>query len=121
MISEAIQEALQVIVPNTFQTIGDENITVPFCIHEETDTPEYLKEGLSGYSWQVEIGIVHNSPDAAEALAVQIIAAIELLARTVSHNTIIEEVEFTGTAPGYDEQTREYLKMVRFTISTKNR
>ncbi len=121
MISDAIQDAVEAVIPNTYQSIGDEEITLPYCIHEETDTPEYLKEGLSGYAWNVEIGIVHSTPDAAEALAVSVIAAVEALAGTTSHTTVIETVEYQGSEPGFDQETREYLKLLRFNINTKNR
>lgn len=121
MISAAIQTAVQAVIPNTYQSIGDEEITVPYCIHEENDTPEYVKEGISLYAWLVEIGIVHSTPDAAEALAVSVIAAVEALAGTTSSSTIIDTVEYQGSEPGFDQATREYLKLLRFIINTKNR
>jgi hypothetical protein len=121
MISAAIQAVVQAVIPNTYQSMGDEEITIPYCIHEENDTPEYLKEGLSGYSWLVEIGIVHSTPDAAEALAVSVIAAVEALAGTTNNSTIIDTVEYQGSEPGFDQVTREYLKLLRFNINTKNR
>jgi len=121
MISDAIQAVVGAIIPNTYQSIGDEKVTVPFCIHEETDTPDYLKEGLAGHSWSVEIGIVHSTSDAAEALAVSVIDAVIALANTTNCNTIFEDVSYEGSEPGFDQQAREYLKMLRFTIETKNR
>ena len=121
MISDAIQSTVEAVIPNTFQSIGDEDITVPYCIHEENDTPEYLKEGLSGYAWSVEIGIVHNTPDDAETLAVSVISAVEALAGTTTNGTDIETVEYQGCEPGFDQATREYLKLLRFIINTKNR
>ena len=121
MINDAIQAAVSAVIPNTFQTIGDEQISVPYCIHESTDNPEYLKEGISGYEWTTEIGIIHSTADAAETLAVSIIAAIEALEGTTSYTTIIESVRYVGSEPGFNEQTREYLKLLRFTIITKNR
>lgn len=121
MISDAIQAAVQAVIPNTYQTIGDEDISLPYCIHEEADAPEYLKEGLIGYSWLIEIAIVHSTSDAAEALAVQVIAAVNALAGTTNDTTVIDTVEYQGGEPGFDPATREYLKMLRFNINTKNR
>lgn len=121
MIGEAIQVAIEAIIPNTYALIGDENITVPFCLHEEKDETVYLKEGIAGYTWTCEIAIVHSTPDAAEILAMQVKAAIEALAGTTDHATIIEAVSYEGSDPGFDQGTREYLKILRFTIETSNR
>jgi len=121
MISNAIQTVVSAIIPNTFQSIGDENIAKPYCIHEESDTPDYHKAGLSGYSWSVEIGIIHNKPDSAETLAVSVKAAVEALQGTTNDSTIIDLVEYLGTTPGFNQETREYLKMIHFNILTRNR
>jgi len=121
MISEAIQDAVEAVIPNTYQSIGDEEISLPYCIHEESDTPERVKEGVALYAWLVEIGIVHSTPDAAETLAVSVIAAVEALAGTTSNSTIIDTVEYQGSEPGFDQGTREYLKLLRFIVNTKNR
>lgn len=121
MIGEAIQATIEAIIPNTYSSIGDENIAIPFCVHEEKDEPIYLKEGIAGYEWNCEIAIIHNSPDAAEALSVQVISAIEALAGTTSHSTIIETVSYESGEPGFDQVTREYLRISRFIIQTKNR
>jgi hypothetical protein len=121
MINDAIQAVVSAVIPNTFQSIGDEKIPVPYCIHESTDNPEYLKEGLSGYEWTTEIGIIHSTADAAESLAVNVIAAMEALGGTTRNSTIIETVQYMGSEPGFNEQTREYLKLLRFIINTKNR
>jgi len=121
MISEAIQEALEEVIPNTYQTIGDEEITLPYCIHEERDTVERVKDGIAFYTWRVEIAIIHSTPDAAESLATQVISALEALEGETSHGTDIETVEYVGSEPGFDMNTREYLKLLNFEINTKNR
>lgn len=121
MISNAIQAVVQAVIPTTFQTIGDENIAVPYCIHEESDVPELLKEGVASYNWTCEIGIVHSTADAAETLAVSVIAAVEALAGTTNDSTVIDAVEYLGSDPGFDQNTREYLKLLRFNIQTRNR
>lgn len=121
MISEALQSVIVAIIPNTYPSIGDEGIAVPFCVHEENDEPIYLKEGIAGYSWTCEIAIVHSTPDAAEALAVSVKAAAEALAGTTNHTTIIESVSYEGSAQGFDQASREYLRILQFIIQTKNR
>jgi hypothetical protein len=121
MIGEAIQAVIVAIIPNTYPSIGDEGIEVPFCVHEEKDEPIYLKEGIAVYIWNCEVAIIHSTPDAAETLAMQVKTAIEALAGTTNHTTIIETVSYEGGDPGFDQGSREYLKILRFIIQTKNR
>lgn len=121
MIADAIQEVVSAIIPNTFQSIGDESIAKPYCIHESTDNAEYLKEGLAGYEYTTEIAIIDETADKAEAYAVQVIAAVNGLAGQTKYNTDIESVTYQGSEPGFNEATREYLKLLRFSIICKNR
>jgi len=121
MIGEAIQSAVAAIIPNTFQSVGDEGIKTPFCVHEETDEPIYLKEGISGYNWTCEIAIIHSTPDGAEALAVRVISAVQALAGTTASETYFVSVLFEGSDPGFDQATREYMRLLRFSIETTNR
>lgn len=121
MIGEAIQQAIVAIIPNTYPLIGDEKITLPLCVHEERDEPIYLKAGISGYVWSCEMAIIHNTPDEAETLAMQVKAVIEALGNTTSQGTNIESVIYDGGDSGFDQTTKEYLKTVRFTIETSNR
>lgn len=121
MIAEAIQATLEAIIPNTFSSIADEETEIPFCVHTEKDTPEYLKEGISGYTWNCEIALVHSTPDLVESLAMLIKTAMEALAGTTNHTTIIETVSYEGGDQGFDETSRSYLKTLEFIINTKNR
>lgn len=121
MITDAIQSALQAIIPNTFTTIGDEEIETPFCIHEERDEPIYVKDGIAGYTWGVEIAIIDVSPDSAEELAASGVAAINALAHTTSEKTDIGAITYLGTDPGFDQQTKEYIRILNFQIITTNR
>lgn len=121
MITDAIQEALEAIIPNTFTTIGDEEIETPFCIHEERDEPLYLKTGIVAYTWGVEVAIIDDSPDECEELAASGVAAITALAHTTSHETEIGAVTYLGADPGFDQQTKEYIRILNFSIITSNR
>ena len=121
MITDAIQSALQAIIPNTFTTIGDEEIETPFCIHEERDEPIYVKDGIAGYTWGVEVAIIDDSPDRAEELAASGIGAINALAHTSASGTEIGAITFLGAEPGFDQQTKEYIRILNFQIITTNR
>lgn len=121
MITDAIQSALQAIIPNTYTTIGDEEIETPFCIHEERDEPLYLKEGIKAYTWGVEVAIIDDSPDSAEELAASGVTAVLALAHTTSHETEIGAITYQGTQPGFDQQTKEYIRILNFQIITSNR
>lgn len=121
MIGEAIQAAIAAIIPNTFATVADEGVIAPFCIHTERDTPEYLKEGISGFMWDCEIAVVNKTPDLVETNAMQIKTALEALEGTTSNSTVIESVSFEGSDQGFDETSRLYMKVIQFIINTKNR
>lgn len=121
MITDAIQSVLQAVIPNTFTTIGDEEIETPFCIHEERDEPLYLKTGIVAYIWGVEVAIVDDSPDKAEELAASGVGAILALAHTTSNNTEIGAITYQGAEPGFDQATKEYIRILNFQIITTNR
>jgi hypothetical protein len=121
MIGEAIQAALAVIIPNTFSSVADENTEAPFCVHTEKDTPEYLKEGISGYTWNCEIALINKTPDLVETNTMAIKTALESLQGTTSHGTVIETVSYEGSDQGFDESSRLYMKIIQFIINTKNR
>lgn len=121
MISTAIQSVLVGIIPNTYLAMGDENIVVPYCVHKERGTPQYLKAGISGYSYECEIVIIDDLPEAIETLSVSIKTALEALVGTTSSNTKIESVVFEGDEPDYDTESKLYLTVMRFTIETSNR
>ena len=120
MISEAIQEALESVIENTYQTIGDENITTPFCVHEESDEPIRLKEGIVGYEYKVEVAIIDTTPDSCIELASSGVSVIMALENTTSHGTRIEGISYDGSNPGFDQQTKEYIRILQFTIQTGN-
>jgi hypothetical protein len=121
MISNAIQAKCESIIPNTFVTIGDEKITVPFCTHNEVETPVYLKAGLSGYEYEVEIFIADVLPDNVGTLGNQIITAIGTLEGTTADGTKIDMVEYQGDNPGFDTESRLYGNILKFLIETSNR
>ena len=122
MIGEAIQSTLEVIIPNTFAQIGDEKIETPICIHEETEhEPLYLKAGVVHYNWTAEVAIIDDSPDSCEGLLLLVIDAINGLAFTTTKETEFGPISCLGIDPGFDPQTKEYIRVVRFSIITQNR
>jgi hypothetical protein len=122
MIGEAIQSTLGAIIPNTFSQIGDEGIRTPFCIHEENEQePLYLKDGVTECNWAVEIAIVDDSPDSCEELALLVIDAVNALAFTTVNNTEFGPITYLGKDPGFDSQTKEYIRVLRFSIITQNK
>jgi len=121
MIGEVIQATLQGIIPNTYSSVGDEGISLPFCIHSESDIPLDLKEGIAGYTWSCDIALVHSTPDQVETLAMQVKTAFEALSGSTVNATIIETVAYEGSDQGFDETSRSYMKTLQFIINTKNR
>lgn len=120
MISEAIQTKCVTVIANSFSEIADEENT-PFCIHSESETPLLLKEGLDGYSYEVEIFIVDTSPDSVKTKSVSMITAIEALKGTTTNGTKIDMVNYEDDKPGFDVESRLYGNLLRFTIETSNR
>ena len=121
MISAAIQSVIQNIIPNTYSIMGDEEILTPYCVHKETGTPEYLKAGISGYSYSVEIAIIDDTPDKVETLIQSVKNAIIALQKTTNSSTSIDAVAWESDTPSFDSESRLYINVLTFTILTSNR
>jgi hypothetical protein len=131
MTGEAIQAAIEVIIPNTYSVEMNEEGKVPYCLHTEKETPQRLKEGLVGYSYICEVFIVDATPDSVKALSASVVSALEALEDTtypadedLEENetaTIIDQVTYEGDEPGFNPETRNYGNLLTFTIETLNR
>ncbi len=120
MLSAALQTALVGIITNTFIAIGDEDIEAPFCVHSEKQTPVRLKSGVAGYEYECEIAVVDSTPDSIETYKASIRSALEGLEGTTSQGTAIEVVEYLGDDPGFDQESKLYISILRFLIQTSN-
>lgn len=120
MLSTAIQTALAKIMTNTFFAIGDEEVQAPFCVHSERQRPQRLKSGVTGYEYDVEIAIIDTSPDNVEAKKTSVRTALEALEGTTSESTSIELVEYIDDDPGFDQESKLYMTVITFIISTSN-
>jgi len=120
MISAAIQTTLEGIITDTFIAIGDEDIQVPFCVHQERETPIRLKEGIAGYAYDCDVAIVDDSPDDVNTYKGSIISALEALAGTTVESTVINTVSYEGDDPDFDQESRLYTNILRFYIETAN-
>ena len=122
MITEAIQATVAAIITNSYVTIGDEEITVPFCVHSEQELPpNLLKEGVHSYNYAVEIMIVDTLPDNVKTKVDLVRAAIEALPGTTVNSTEFLVVNYEGDDPGFDQESKLYGNNIRFTIETKTR
>lgn len=121
MISEAIQAKLVAIVLHTYYSMGDENITAPYCVHRESCTPEYMKADIGQYVWECEVALIHTTPALVESVATSMRTAIGTLAGTTTNGTIIQDVTYLGDAPEFDDEEKLYVTVMRFNITTKNR
>jgi hypothetical protein len=121
MISAAIQSTISAIIPNTFMAMGDEEILTPYCVHKETGTPEYVKAGISGYSYICEVAIIDDTPDKVEALVQSVKDAIIALAGSSKESTKFDSVIWDNDEPDFDIQDKMYTNIIRFTIETSNR
>lgn len=121
MISQVIQTACVGVIPKTYFSMGDENITAPYCVHRESSTPQYMKGVIVEYSWEVEIAIIADDPAELESLGNSIRTAIGNLERTTSSSTYIQDVTYLGDSPEYDEEENLYVTVLRYTITTTNR
>lgn len=122
MISEAIQDTLAKIIPNTYLVMGDEEIACPYCTHKEIGTPEYLKDKLIGYNYDCEVLIIDHVPESVESYSVQVIAAIEALTKTTTKSTYIDLAVYDGPdEPDFDIESKLYTNILKFTIKTQNR
>jgi hypothetical protein len=120
MISAALQTTLMGIIPNTFIAIGDEEIAAPFCVHSERQSPVRLKRGVAGYEYECEIAVIDDSPDDVEAYKQSIRTAIEALEGTTASSTSIELVDYLGDDPGFDQESKLYINILRFIIQSSN-
>lgn len=120
MLSAAIQSTLLGVITNTFFAIGDEEIQAPFCVHTERQAPVRLKSGIAGYEYDCEIAIVDDSPDDIETKKTSVRSALEALEGTTVQSTSIEVVEYLGDDPGFDQESKLYISILRFTIQTSN-
>lgn len=120
MLSAAIQTTLAGIIENTLISIGDEEIAAPFCVHSERQNPARLKSGVAGYEYECEIAVVDDSPDDIETYKQSIRTALEALEGTTTSSTSIELVEYQGDDPGFDQESKLYISILRFLIQTSN-
>ena len=120
MLSAAIQSTLATIITNTFFAIGDEDIQAPFCVHSETQRPQRLKSVVAGYEYYVEIAVIDTTPDNVETKKTSVRSALEALEGTTTSNTSIESVEYISDDPGFDEESKLYMTVMTFIISTNN-
>jgi hypothetical protein len=121
MISTAIQNTIVALIPNTYFVMGDESILTPYCVHRELATPEYLKEGIAGYSYDCEVVIIDDTADKVEDLVQSVKNAIIALAGTTVSSTKFDSVMWEGEDPAFDEQDKMYVNTLKFTIETSNR
>lgn len=121
MISEAIQQTLAAVIPNTFMSMGDEEILTPYCVHKESGVPNYVKTGIAGYTYQVEVAIIDDTPDKVETLLQNAKDAILALEGTTVAGTGIEMVIWESDEPDFDIESKMYITTIVFTIDTSNR
>lgn len=121
MISEAIQQTLAAIIPNTYMSMGDEEIITPYATHRETGVPNYGKAGILGYTYQVEVLIVDDTPDKVEQLLQSVKNALRELEGTTVCGTGIELVIWEDDEPDFDIESQMYTSVSTFTIDTSNR
>jgi hypothetical protein len=121
MISTALQSTIEAIIPNTYLAMGDEGITVPYCVHKEAATPEYLKSGIVGYSYVCEVAIIDTLPEALETLVQSVKNAIIALEGTTVSSTKFDSVIWDGDEPDFDIDSKMYINILKFTIETSNR
>jgi hypothetical protein len=121
MISTAIQTTVAAIIPNTYMAMGDEKIITPYSVHKEVGTPIYLKSGIAGYSYDVEIAIIDDLPEAVETLVQSVKNAILALAGTTVSSTYFESVIWENDEPDFDMEAKMYISIIKFTIETSNR
>ena len=121
MISTALQITLAAIIPNTYLAMGDEEIPAPFCVHKEVVTPQYLKVGIVGYTYDCSIAIIDALPEDVEALVQSVKNAVIALAGTTVSGTIIESVIWEDDEPDFDTESKLYVNILKFTIETSNR
>jgi len=121
MISAALQSTLVAIIPNTFLAMGDEEISAPYCVHKEIATPEYLKNGIAGYSYDCSIAIIDDLPEDVEALVQSVKNSVLALAGTTLSSTSFESVIWEGDEPDFDTESKLYVNILKFTIETSNR
>jgi hypothetical protein len=121
MISAAIQSTLVGIIPNTFLAMADESIVTPYCTHKETGTPEYVKEGICGYSYDCEVLIIDDTPEAVETLVQSCKNALLALTGTTVNGTGIELVVWDGEEPDFDMENKMFFNILKFAVLTSNR
>lgn len=121
MVSAAIQSTLVAIIPNTYLAMGDENIITPYCTHKEVATPDYVKEGICGYSYDCEILIIDDTPEKVETLVQSVKDAMLALTGTTVSGTIIELVVWDGEEPDFDIESKMYINILKFSVQTLNR
>lgn len=121
MISAAIQSTLANIITNTFMIMADENIITPYCVHRESGEPIYLKAGIVGYEYKVEVVIIDDTADKVETLVQSTKNALIALEGTTVQSTTISSVTWVGDEPDYDTEDHMYTSVITFIIQTTNR
>ena len=121
MISDAIQQTLSAIIPNTYMSMGDEKIITPYATHKETGVPNYGKSGIMSYTYQVEVLIIDDTPDKVEQLLQSCKNSLLALEGTTVAGTGIEMVIWESDDPDFDIESQMYISVSTFTIDTSNR
>jgi hypothetical protein len=121
MITEAVQEKLAVVLAKCYADVAPESATAPFIVHIEKGEPIRSKNGLEGYTWDVEVVLITLTPATRETYTASIISAIEGMTGTTVKSTNVDEAFYVSDTPMFDEETGLYGTNILFNVITKNR
>lgn len=117
-ISGLIQTALAAIITNTYNTIiAADDIAVPFVVHNETETPNYVKGGTIGYySVACLVVICDSLPESAMSHLKSITTAIEGLTSSMSDDINVIGTTLESFYTEYSEEDNLWMVTGNYNI-----
>lgn len=120
MILDALHTTINPIV-TAYPLVGDIDAETPFSFFRAIPTPLRTKDGIIGFEYLVEVGIVDRDPDTVDTLTETVKTAVLAMTGTIA-GTEIEHVLFTDESGIYFlEPDQAYENDLEFKVSTKNR
>jgi hypothetical protein len=90
-------------------------------VHIEKGEPIRSKNGLEGYSWDVEVILITLNPATRATYTASIITAIEAMSATTVKSTKVDEAFYVSETPLFDEETGLYGTNILFNVISSNR
>jgi hypothetical protein len=102
--------------------IGDIDAELPFCVFKADAQPYRTKDGVCGYDYVVNVGIIDDEIGSINTYTDSIISAmIAQRNTTISGTEIYAIIQTDESGVYYENENNVYMNDLEFKVFTKNR